>query len=74
MRSQRRVHARVDIVLDGHPRIHALAGDTVGAGVQEDLRHSSEFEVFLTPDSLERLCRLSLRSKNYLTNNNRHVF
>lgn len=57
------------IALDGHPRIHAVAGDTDGVDGQEEIAGA-----YLTPTSLERAWALGLRPKDSLANNDGHGF
>jgi glycerate 2-kinase len=57
------------IALEGHPRIHALAGDTDGVDGQEEIAGAR-----ISPDSLERARALGLRPKDALANNDAHGF
>ena len=57
------------IALHGHPRIHALAGDTDGVDGQEEIAGG-----YWAPDSLERAWTLGLRPKDSLANNDGHGF
>jgi hydroxypyruvate reductase len=57
------------LALDGHPRIHALAGDTDGVDGQEEIAGA-----MLTPDSLARAWALGLKPQDELSNNNGHGF
>lgn len=57
------------IALGGHPRIHAMAGDTDGVDGQEEIAGAR-----LQPDSLERAWSLGLRPKDSLANNDGHGF
>ena len=57
------------IALDGHPRIHALAGDTDGVDGQEEIAGAC-----LQPDSLARARSLGLRPRDALANNDAHAF
>lgn len=57
------------ITLDGHPRIHALAGDTDGVDGQEEIAGA-----YLAPDSLARAWGLGLRPKDRLAENDGHGF
>ena len=59
----------VGITLNGHPRIHALAGDTDGVDGQEEIAGAC-----LAPDSLDRAWALGLRPKDSLANNDGHGF
>jgi glycerate 2-kinase len=57
------------IALAGHPRIHALAGDTDGVDGQEEIAGGR-----IGPDSLARAWALGLRPKEVLDNNDGHGF
>lgn len=57
------------IALDGHPRIHALAGDTDGVDGQEEIAGA-----YLAPDTLARAWGQGIRPRDHLTNNNGHGF
>ena len=57
------------IALEGHGRIHALAGDTDGVDGQEEIAGA-----YLGPDSLERASALNLKPKDMLGNNDAHSF
>src|SRR5450755_1485515 len=57
------------IALDGHPRIHALAGDTDGVDGQEEIAGAQ-----IAPDSLARAWSLGLKPKEMLDNNDGHGF
>jgi hydroxypyruvate reductase len=57
------------IALEGHARIHALAGDTDGVDGQEEIAGA-----LLAPDSLARAGSLGLRPKDLLDNNDAHGF
>ena len=57
------------IALNGHARIHALAGDTDGVDGQERIAGG-----VATPDSLARARSLGLRPKDMLLNNDGHSF
>ena len=57
------------LTLDGHPRIHALAGDTDGVDGQEEIAGA-----LLAPDSLERAWARGLKPQYELSNNNGHGF
>jgi hydroxypyruvate reductase len=57
------------IALDGHARIHALAGDTDGVDGQEEIAGA-----YLAPDSLARAWSRGLRPKDALANNDGHGF
>jgi glycerate 2-kinase len=55
------------IALDGHPGIHALAGDTDGVDGQEEIAGAT-----IAPDSLARAWALGLRPKDRLDDNDGH--
>jgi hydroxypyruvate reductase len=57
------------IALEGHPRIHALAGDTDGVDGLEEIAGA-----YIGPDSLERAGALGLKPKDMLGNNDAHSF
>jgi glycerate 2-kinase len=57
------------IALEGHGRIHALAGDTDGVDGQEEIAGA-----YLSPDSLERASALRLSPTDMLDNNDAHSF
>jgi glycerate 2-kinase len=57
------------IALEGHGRIHALAGDTDGVDGQEEIAGA-----YLGPDSLERARALGLKAQDMLGNNDAHSF
>jgi glycerate 2-kinase len=57
------------IAIEGHGRIHALAGDTDGVDGQEEIAGA-----YLGPDSLERARALGLKPKDMLSNNDAHSF
>jgi glycerate 2-kinase len=57
------------IALEGHGRIHALAGDTDGVDGQEEIAGA-----YLGPDSLERARASGLKPKDMLANNDAHSF
>ena len=57
------------ISLEGHPRIHALAGDTDGVDGQEEIAGAQ-----IGPDSLPRAWSLGLSPKDMLDNNDGHGF
>ena len=57
------------IALDGHPRIHALAGDTDGVDGQEEIAGA-----VLRPDSLARAHAAGMRPRDSLANNDAHGF
>jgi hydroxypyruvate reductase len=55
------------IALGGHPRIHALAGDTDGVDGQEEIAGAH-----VGPDSLSRAWALGLRPQDALADNDAH--
>jgi hydroxypyruvate reductase len=57
------------IALDGHPRVHALAGDTDGIDGQEEIAGAS-----ISPDTLERAWARGLRPREMLDDNDGHGF
>jgi glycerate 2-kinase len=57
------------IALEGHPRVHALAGDTDGVDGQEEIAGGC-----IGPDSLARAWGLGLRPKEMLDDNDGHGF
>jgi glycerate 2-kinase len=57
------------IGLDGHPRIHALAGDTDGVDGQEEIAGA-----WLAPDTLSRAWSRGLRPRDALADNDGHGF
>ena len=57
------------IALEGHPRIHALAGDTDGVDGQEEIAGAC-----IGPDSLARAWSQGLRPKDMLADNDAHGF
>lgn len=57
------------IALHGHPRIHALAGDTDGVDGQEEIAGAC-----IGPDTLARAHLLGLRPQDSLANNDGHGF
>jgi len=57
------------IGLDGHPRVHALAGDTDGVDGQEEIAGA-----LMGPDSLSRAWSLGLRPRDMLADNDGHGF
>jgi glycerate 2-kinase len=57
------------LALGGHPRIHALAGDTDGIDGQEEIAGAC-----VGPDSLARACACGLRAREMLANNDAHSF
>ena len=57
------------IALNGHPHIHALAGDTDGVDGQEEVAGA-----LLTPDSLARAWALGIKPPDRLSDNDGHGF
>jgi glycerate 2-kinase len=57
------------IALDGHPRIHALAGDTDGVDGQEEIAGAC-----MAPDTLARAWARGLRPQDMLADNDAHSF
>jgi len=57
------------IALEGHGRIHALAGDTDGVDGQEEIAGA-----YMSPDSLQRARALGLSPSGMLGNNDAHSF
>ncbi len=57
------------IALNGHPRIHALAGDTDGVDGQEEIAGA-----LLGPDTLARAWDLGIKPRDSLANNDGHGF
>jgi hydroxypyruvate reductase len=57
------------VALDGHPRIHAIAGDTDGVDGQEEVAGAH-----LAPDSLARAWAKGIRPRDSLANNDGHGF
>ena len=57
------------VALEGHPRIHALAGDTDGVDGQEEIAGGC-----IGPDTLARAWSLGLHPKDMLDNNDAHSF
>jgi glycerate 2-kinase len=56
------------IALDGHPRIHALAGDTDGVDGQEEIAGAH-----IAPDTLARAWASGFRPKEVLADNDAHT-
>jgi hydroxypyruvate reductase len=56
------------LALDGHPRIHALAGDTDGVDGQEDIAGAR-----IGPDTLARAWAAGFRPRDVLANNDAHT-
>jgi glycerate 2-kinase len=57
------------IALNGHPRIHALAGDTDGVDGQEEIAGA-----LLAPDTLARAWALGIKPRDSLAHNDGHGF
>jgi len=57
------------IALEGHERIHALAGDTDGVDGQEEIAGA-----YMSPDSLARARALGLNPRDMLSDNDAHRF
>ena len=57
------------VALNGHPRIHALAGDTDGVDGQEEIAGA-----LLTPDALARAWGKGIKPQDSLANNDGHGF
>ncbi|OYV01757.1 MAG: glycerate kinase, partial [Burkholderiales bacterium PBB5] len=57
------------IALNGHPRIHALAGDTDGVDGQVEIAGA-----LLAPDTLARAWALGIKPRDSLANNDGHGF
>ncbi len=57
------------VALNGHPRIHALAGDTDGVDGQEEIAGA-----VLEPDSLARAWAKGIKPQDSLANNDGHGF
>ena len=57
------------VTLNGHPRIHALAGDTDGVDGQEEIAGAC-----LDPDTLARAWAMGLRPRDSLAANDGHGF
>jgi hydroxypyruvate reductase len=57
------------IALDGHARIHAIAGDTDGVDGQEEIAGA-----LMAPDTLARAWARGLKPKDALDNNDGHGF
>ncbi len=55
------------IALDGHPAIHALAGDTDGVDGEDEIAGA-----YLDPDSLARAASLGIRPADRLSDNDGH--
>ena len=57
------------LALEGHPRIHALAGDTDGVDGQEEIAGA-----IATPDTLERAWAQGIKPADSLVDNDGHGF
>jgi hydroxypyruvate reductase len=57
------------IALKGHPRVHALAGDTDGVDGLEEIAGA-----LLGPDTLSRAWALGIRPRDRLADNDGHGF
>lgn len=57
------------LTLNGHPGIHALAGDTDGIDGMEEIAGA-----YLHPDTLLRARQLGIHARDYLNNNDAHTF
>ena len=57
------------VALNGHPRIHALAGDTDGVDGQEEIAGA-----LLSPDTLSRAWAKGIKPQDSLANNDGHGF
>jgi len=57
------------IVLDGNPRIHAMAGDTDGVDGLEEIAGA-----YIAPDTLERAWAKGIKPKESLADNDGHGF
>ena len=57
------------VALDGHPDVHALAGDTDGVDGDDEVAGA-----YLAPDSLARARALGLRPVDRLADNDGHGF
>ena len=57
------------LALNGHPRIHALAGDTDGVDGQEEIAGA-----LLSPDTLSRAGAQGIQAQDSLANNDGHGF
>src|SRR5207247_10261879 len=57
------------IALEGHPRIHALAGDTDGVDGLEEIAGA-----IAAPDTLARAWALGMRPRDRLADNDGHGF
>ncbi|MGH8820886.1 MAG: MOFRL family protein, partial [Rhodoferax sp.] len=59
----------IGLALNGHPRIHGLAGDTDGVDGQEEIAGAC-----LAPSSLARAWALGIKPRDSLANNDGHGF
>jgi hydroxypyruvate reductase len=59
----------LSIALEGHPHVHALAGDTDGVDGQEEIAGA-----YTGPDSLARAMAAGLKPAELLANNDAHTF
>ena len=57
------------VTLDGHERIHGIAGDTDGVDGQEEIAGA-----VIAPDTLSRAWALGLKPKEMLADNDAHTF
>ena len=57
------------VALNGHPRIHALAGDTDGVDGQEEIAGA-----VIAPDTLARAWAAGLKPRERLAHNDGHGF
>ncbi|MDQ2693904.1 MAG: glycerate kinase [Pseudomonadota bacterium] len=57
------------VALDGHPQVHAIAGDTDGVDGQEEIAGA-----YLAPDTLERAWAQGIRPRDSLADNDGHGF
>ncbi len=57
------------IAIDGHPRIHALAGDTDGVDGQEEVAGA-----IIAPDTIARAWSANTRPQDHLSDNDGHGF
>jgi glycerate 2-kinase len=57
------------VALDGHARIHGIAGDTDGVDGQEEIAGA-----LIAPDTLARAWRLGLKPRDMLADNDGHTF
>jgi len=57
------------IALDGHPGIHAVAGDTDGVDGMEEIAGA-----YLSPDSIKQAWKMGINPQDSLANNDGHGF